>query len=292
MPMQTTVLNGTKLAAKIKAEVCEQACEFTDKHGRQPKLAVILVGNNPASEIYVRNKNKDCTECGIDQETINIRANANQSVVLDCIKKLNDDPDVDGILVQMPLPKHIDPMAIMAAIDPKKDVDCFTPENVGRLWTGNQPVLKPCTPAGIVDLLNEYIHPLLLHGRNAVIINRSNIVGRPLIAMLLEHGLDMTVTVCHSNTYAHELSWHIKHADLLVTAVGKPDFITPKSIREGAMVIDVSMNHDKHGQLCGDCADLTGIAGAITPVPGGVGPMTRAELMRNVMTAAKLNTGN
>lgn len=278
------MLDGKAVAAEVKAEVKDRAAAFLAAHGRSPFLAIVLASEDSASWTYVSNKSRDCDECGIRHETVLAPAVAQEADVIRTVRKLCDDPDVDGVMVQLPLRPGLDPEHVLAAIDPDKDVDGLTDRNVGRLWGRSREFyLKPCTPAGIVRLLTRYYGPDSFAGMNAVIVNRSNIVGKPMAAMLLD--LDMTVTVCHSKTTG--LSNVTRTADVLVTGVGRPGFITRDMVGPRAIVVDVSMNRDANGRLCGDLAlDVGGIA-AYTPVPGGVGPMTRAMLMLNTVLAAE-----
>lgn len=250
--------------------------------GVNPGLAVVVVGNDPASRIYVDNKKKDCEYIGIKSFEYALPENASENDVLDLIDTLNNDDTVSGIIVQLPVPKHISEEKIINAINPKKDVDAFHPENVGKIMTGNYSFL-PCTPAGVMELLEE--EKIEISGKRCVVLGRSNIVGKPM-AMLLIHKSG-TVTVCHSKT--RDLKEIVKEADIVVAAIGKAKFVTEDMIKEGAVVIDVGINRDENGKLCGD-VDYENVekkAYAITPVPGGVGPMTRAVLMKNTVTAAK-----
>ena len=275
--MSAGILDGKALAGRIKEELrCK--CE---RLARAPRLAVVLVGDDPASAIYVRNKERDCRECGIDCRDHRLAADTTQEALLALIRALNRDDSVDGILVQLPLPGHLDGAQVLRAIDPDKDVDAFHPENVGRLLLG-QPRYLPCTPAGILALLREYaIDPA---GKHCVVVGRSNIVGKPLALLLLQ--ADATVTVCHSKT--PDLADQCRRADILVSAAGQAGLITADMVRPHAVVIDVAMNRGADGKLCGD-VDFGAVAQRadyITPVPGGVGPMTRAMLMENTYQAA------
>lgn len=273
-------IDGTALAAKVKAEVREQAEKLT----RRPGLAVILVGDNPASRVYVNSKRKDCEECGFYSEEYALLASTPQEDLLDLIEVLNHRTDIDGILVQLPLPEGFDEERVLLAIDPAKDVDCFHPYNVGKLTIG-EPVFQPCTPGGIMEMLKEYgIDPA---GKRCVVLGRSNIVGKPM-ALLLLHA-NGTVVMCHSKTT--DMKKLAASADILVSAVGKVGLVTADMVKEGAVVIDVAMNRNTEGKLCGDvCYDEVAVkASHITPVPGGVGPMTRAMLMKNTLTAAKVH---
>ena len=275
--MSAGILDGKALAGRIKEELRCKCGHLA----RAPQLAVVLVGDDPASAIYVRNKERDCRECGIDCRDHRLAADTTQEALLALIRELNRDDSVDGILVQLPLPGHLDGAQVLHAIDPDKDVDAFHPENVGRLLLG-QPRYLPCTPAGILALLREYaIDPA---GKHCVVVGRSNIVGKPLALLLLQ--ADATVTVCHSKT--PDLADQCRRADILVSAAGQAGLITADMVRPHAVVIDVAMNRGADGRLCGD-VDFGAVAQRadyITPVPGGVGPMTRAMLMENTYQAA------
>ena len=271
------LIDGKALAVKVKEQVREEAAKLPRKAG----LAVILVGDDPASRVYVSGKEKDCTECGINSFEHKLPAETTQEELLALIQQLNQDQNVDGILCQLPLPKHLDEEAVINAIVPDKDVDCFHPFNVGRMVSG-EPGFLPCTPAGVMEMLKEYEIPI--GGKRCVVLGRSNIVGKPM-AMLLTQS-DGTVTTCHSRT--ENLAEITREADILVSAIGKTRFVTADMVKEGAVVIDVAMNRDENGKLCGDVdAGVEPKASYITPVPGGVGPMTRALLMKNILTAAK-----
>ena len=275
--MSAGILDGKALAGRIKEELRCKCGHLA----RAPQLAVVLVGDDPASAIYVRNKERDCRDCGIDCRDHRLAADTTQEALLALIRDLNRDDSVDGILVQLPLPGHLDGAQVLRAIDPDKDVDAFHPENVGRLLLG-QPRYLPCTPAGILALLREYaIDPA---GKHCVVVGRSNIVGKPLALLLLQ--ADATVTVCHSKT--PDLADQCRRADILVSAAGQAGLITADMVRPHAVVIDVAMNRGADGRLCGD-VDFGAVAQRadyITPVPGGVGPMTRAMLMENTYQAA------
>lgn len=276
--MAATVIDGKALAAKCKARVAKEV----EGLSRRPGLAVIIVGDDPASRTYVNSKRKDCDECGIYSEEYALPADAGQGALMEIIESLNGRSDIDGILCQLPLPGGYDEEAVLLAIDPDKDVDGFHPINVGRLSTG-QPCFAPCTPAGVMEMLKEYgADP---KGKECVVVGRSNIVGKPMAMLLLSaHG---TVTVCHSRT--PDLGAVCRRADILVAAVGKRNLITADMVKEGAVVIDVAMNRNEAGKLCGD-VDYPAVAekaSLITPVPGGVGPMTRAMLMVNTLEAAR-----
>lgn len=276
--MSAVIMDGKALAEKVKAQIREKVSKLR----RQPGLAVILVGDNPASQVYVRNKERDCAQCGIMCYDYHLPQDASQEDVLDLVEKMNNYGAVDGILVQLPLPEQIDERVVLEAITPDKDVDAFHPENVGRIMQG-QAYYKPCTPAGVMEILHEYgIDPA---GKHCVVVGRSNIVGKPM-AMLLLHE-NATVTICHSRT--PDLKAQCIQADILVSAVGKTGLITADMVKPGAVVIDVAMNRNEAGKLCGDVdfAAVSQVASYITPVPGGVGPMTRAMLMENTYKAAK-----
>lgn len=274
----TQYIDGKALAAKVKARVREEAAKLPCK----PGLAVILVGENPASKVYVAGKEKDCTECDIVSFPYKLSEETTQEDLLQLISELNNREEVDGILVQLPLPKHLDEREVINAIAPDKDVDCFHPVNVGKMSIG-EPAFLPCTPAGCMEMLKEY--EIDVRGKRCVVLGRSNIVGKPM-AMLLT-AADGTVTTCHSRTV--DLPAICAEADILVSAIGKTKFVTADMVKDGAVVIDVAMNRDENGKLCGD-VDFAAVApkcSYITPVPGGVGPMTRAMLMENILTAAK-----
>ena len=274
----TQYIDGKALAAKVKARVREEAAKLS----RKPGLAVILVGENPASKVYVAGKEKDCTECDIVSFPYKLSEETTQEDLLQLISELNNREEVDGILVQLPLPKHLDEREVINAIAPDKDVDCFHPVNVGKMSIG-EPAFLPCTPAGCMEMLKEY--EIDVRGKRCVVLGRSNIVGKPM-AMLLT-AADGTVTTCHSRTV--DLPAICAEADILVSAIGKTKFVTTDMVKDGAVVIDVAMNRDENGKLCGD-VDFAAVApkcSYITPVPGGVGPMTRAMLMENILTAAK-----
>lgn len=279
------ILDGKGFAARCKENIRKEAALLTEK-GHQPGMAVVLVGNNPASQVYVRNKEKDCQECGIYSAMYTLPEETSQQELLALLDVLNHDDKIHGILVQLPLPRQIDAQKVIEAIDPIKDVDAFHPTNVGYLTTG-MPRFAPCTPAGVVKLMEEYgIDPA---GKHCVVVGRSNIVGKPMALLLLHR--NGTVTVCHSGT--GDLKEQTLQADILISAVGKVGFITGDMIKEGAVVIDVAMNRNAQGKLCGDVVydEAAEKASFITPVPGGVGPMTRVMLLENTLTACKLQTG-
>ncbi len=276
------IIDGKQIAANVKAQVREEVAALKEK-GHKPGLAVVLVGNNPASRVYVSNKEKDCAECGFASYEYALPEETTEEELLALVDQLNRDDTVNGILVQLPLPKQICEQTILHAISPAKDVDAFHPENVGHIMIGDFSFL-PCTPAGVIEMLDA--SGIEIAGKHCVVIGRSNIVGKPM-AMLLLHRSG-TVTICHSKT--KDLAAQTRQADILVAAVGKAGFVTADMVKEGAVVIDVGMNRNAEGKLCGDvCYDeVAKKASAITPVPGGVGPMTRAILMRNTLTAAKM----
>lgn len=277
-----TVIDGKGLAAKMRAEAAKDVAALK-RAGVNPGLAVVLVGDDQASATYVRSKLRDCEECGIASFDYKLPADASQDEILQLVRNLNDDPKITGILVQMPLPSHLDAEEIIEAISPLKDVDGFHPTSLGRLVRG-LPGLRPCTPAGIMVMLDEY--NIELAGKNAVIVGRSSIVGKPMAHMLLER--DATISVAHSRT--RNLDEICRSADILVVACGIARLVKGDWVRPGATVIDVGMDRDEGGRLCGDVDydDVFNVAGAITPVPGGVGPMTRAMLMSNVVTAVRM----
>ncbi len=282
--MSAVRMDGKMVSAKVRGSILEEVNGLKEK-GVRPGLAVIIVGEDPASKVYVRNKERACEECGFYSEKYALPEETTQEELLGLIDELNHNPHIDGILCQLPVPKHIDEQAIIDAISPEKDVDAFHPINVGKIMVGNFDFL-PCTPAGVMQLLEEYdIDP---NGKNCVVIGRSNIVGKPM-AMLLLHK-NGTVTICHSRT--KNLKEVCAQADILVAAVGKADFVTADMVKEGAVVIDVGMNR-KDGKLCGDVAfdEVNEKASYLTPVPGGVGPMTITMLMKNTLKAAKLHHG-
>ncbi len=271
------VMDGKELAAAMKENIRREVAKLS----RPPCLAVILVGDDPASQVYVAGKERDCQECGILSRTLRLGADATQDALEDLVESLNEDPMVDGILCQLPLPEHLDASPILRAIDPDKDVDCFHPYNVGLLTMG-EPGFLPCTPMGIMALLRRYQVPI--RGKRCVVIGRSNIVGKPMATLL--SAADGTVTLCHSHT--ENLPEITREADILISAVGKAGFLTADMVKPGAAVIDVAMNRGPDGKLRGDAdyAAVSAVAGWITPVPGGVGPMTRAMLMENLLYAA------
>lgn len=277
------IIDGKDIAAKTRLRIKEETAKLVDITGITPGLAVILVGDDPASAVYVRNKTRDCLEVGFKSYEHILPASTSQQELLDLVNDLNNDPSVHGILCQLPLPKHLNEQDIIHAIDPKKDVDAFHPVNVGKIMIGSYDFL-PCTPAGVMELIHST--GISVGGKKCVVIGRSNIVGKPMAMLLLhENG---TVTICHSKT--NDLKKETLQADILVAAVGKAKLIGADMVKDGAIVIDVGMNRDENGKLCGDVDfdSVKGKAGYITPVPGGVGPMTRAMLMQNTLTAYKL----
>ena len=278
--MAAIIMDGKALAEQVKGQVRAQA----EALARTPGLAVILVGDNPASRVYVNGKKKDCAQCGFYSEEYALPAETSQQELLELIETLNSREDIDGILLQLPVPEHLDEQALLHTIRPDKDVDCFHPYNVGQLMIGEKG-FQPCTPAGVMRMLREYgIDPA---GKRCVVIGRSNIVGKPQALLMLRE--NATVTICHSRTQG--LKEECLRADILVAAAGKTGLVTGDMIKPGAVVIDVAMNRNAEGKLCGDVefAAAQEIAGYITPVPGGVGPMTRAMLMENTLLAARMH---
>lgn len=279
--MSAIKMDGKALSAKVRGRILAETKQL-QQQGITPGLAVIIVGDDPASAIYVRNKEKACAECGFYSEKYALPENTPQEELLGLIAQLNESPQISGILCQLPLPPQISENAVIRAIAPEKDVDAFHPVNVGKIMTGNFDFV-PCTPAGVMELLDEYqIDP---KGKECVILGRSNIVGKPMAMLLLHrHG---TVTICHSRT--RELAAVCRRADILVSAIGKLGFVTPDMVKEGAVVIDVGINRNAEGKVCGDVDPaVLERASYMTPVPGGVGPMTITMLMKNTLRAAKL----
>lgn len=276
------IIDGKAVSAAVKDEVKEQVAALK-KDGGVPCLAVVLVGDDPASKVYVRNKKRACEYCGIKSLEYILDKTASEQQLLDLIDVLNNEPTVHGILVQLPLPPHINEQNIINAISEHKDVDAFHPANVGRLMTGN-PDFLPCTPAGVMEMLKKY--NIETAGKDCVIIGRSNIVGKPMAMLMLS--ANSTVTICHSKT--KNLKGKCLSADILIAAIGKPKFVTADMVKDGAVVIDVGINRTEDGKLCGDVDfdEVSKKASYITPVPGGVGPMTIATLMKNTLTAYKL----
>ena len=276
------IIDGKALAQKMQAELAEKTAKLKEISGQTPALVVILVGENPASQVYVRNKERSAIAAGFRSEVVRVSNSITQEELLFLIDRYNQDPAWNGILVQLPLPAHIDEEAVLLAIDPEKDVDGFHPTNMGRLWSGH-PVMIPSTPAGIMEMLREY--NVELEGKRAVVIGRSNIVGKPMAQLLLAK--NATVTLTHSRT--HHLAEIAKQADILIVAIGRGHFVTKDFVKEGAVVIDVGMNRDENGKLIGDVKfdEVAEIASLITPVPGGVGPMTITMLMEQTYQAFK-----
>lgn len=277
----TELIDGKALSQKMQAELGRKVERLKEQHGIIPGLAVILVGDNPASQVYVRNKERSALEAGFKSETLRLSESISQEELIDIIHQYNEDKSIHGILVQLPLPQHINDKKIILAIDPKKDVDGFHPMNTGHLWSG-RPMMVPCTPAGIMEMFREY--HVDLEGKHAVIIGRSNIVGKPMAQLLLDK--NATVTLTHSRT--RNLSEATKEADILIVAIGQGHFVTKDFVKEGAVVIDVGMNRDENGKLIGDVVfeQVAEVASMITPVPGGVGPMTITMLLEQTYQAA------
>lgn len=283
--MSAAIIDGKAFAATIRAQVAQETAAFREKTGIQPGLAVVLVGKDPASEVYVRNKGIQAKEAGFNSLEYRLPENTTQAELLAQVAALNADPQVHGILVQLPLPAHLDADAVLNAITPDKDVDGFHPVNVGRLWTGN-PVSVPCTPLGCALILKDRLGDL--SGKRAIVIGRSNIVGKPMAALLL--AANATVTIAHSRTA--DLAARCREADIVIAAVGKPELVRGDWLKPGATVLDVGINRIADGnktRLVGDIhfASAAEVAGAITPVPGGIGPMTIACLLRNTLACAK-----
>ena len=274
------IIDGKALAEKLQAKLAEKTAKLKEETGQEPGLVVILVGDNPASQVYVRNKERSALAAGFRSEVVRLPESTSQEELLTLIAKYNQDPAWHGILVQLPLPAHIDDEAVLLAIDPDKDVDGFHPTNMGRLWSGH-PLMIPSTPAGIMEMFREY--KVDLEGKNAVVIGRSNIVGKPMAQLLLSK--NATVTLTHSRT--HHLAKIAKKADILVVAIGRGHFVTKDFVKEGAVVIDVGMNRDENGKLIGDVKfdEVAEVASLITPVPKGVGPMTITMLMEQTYQA-------
>ncbi len=281
--MSAKLLDGKTLARTIRAELREEVADFIENNVAVPTLAAVLVGEDPASEVYVRNKRRDCEEVGISSQLHKLPADTSQQDLLTLIAKLNKDSNVHGILVQLPVPEQIDTDRVLEAINPLKDVDAFHPENVGRLVQG-RPRYLPCTPQGCMELFRRYDIPTA--GKHAVVIGRSDIVGKPLSIMLAQRGADATVTLCHSRTA--DLPAVAQTADILIVAIGRPNFVTADMVKPGATVIDVGINRTDDG-LVGDVdfEAVSKVAGHLTPVPGGVGPLTRVMLLVNTLAAAR-----
>ena len=275
------LIDGKIISSAVKENISKEV-ELLKSNGITPSLAVIIVGKDPASKVYVANKKKACEQIGIKSLEFALSEETTNKELLDLINKLNNDESVNGILCQLPLPKHLDEKTVIESISPDKDVDAFHPVNVGRIMTGDYDFL-PCTPAGIMEMLDY--ENIDICGKNCVVIGRSNIVGKPMSMLLLHR--NGTVTICHSKT--KDLKSICASADILVAAVGRANFVTADMVKEGAVVIDVGINRLNNGKLCGDVdfSDVEPKASFITPVPGGVGPMTIATLMKNTLTAAK-----
>jgi methylenetetrahydrofolate dehydrogenase (NADP+) / methenyltetrahydrofolate cyclohydrolase len=285
--MTALLLDGQQLAQTMRAEIASAAAAWSRPHGLRPGLAAVMVGDNTASQIYVRNKRKACEQAGFASWLHQLPSTTTLNELLDLIARLNSDSSVHGILVQLPLPAHLDEAAVVDAVNPLKDVDGFGPVSLGLLSAG-RPRFLPCTPNGVLQLLVRNQIPLV--GAHAVIIGRSNIVGKPLGLLLLQKGVDASVTVCHSRS--RDLPALTRSADIVVVAIGKAEFLTADMIRRGAVVVDVGINRRANGSLCGDVefAAVRDVASAITPVPGGVGPMTITMLLHNTLLAAQLQT--
>lgn len=283
--MKAQRIDGKAISDQIKEEAALEAQKL-QRQGITPCLAVVLVGNDPASMVYVNNKKKACEKVGILSRSYELPEDTEEKDLLTLVEQLNMDSSVHGVLVQLPLPPQIDEEKVILAVDPKKDVDCFHPLNVGLLHTGQKGFL-PCTPAGVLELIERSGHTI--EGKRCVVIGRSHNVGKPTAMLLLQK--NGTVTICHSKT--KDLKGICKEADILVSAVGKLHTVTKDMVKEGAVVIDVGMNRNENGKLCGDVDfdDVCEVAGAVSPVPGGVGLMTVAMLMKNCITAAKLQNG-
>lgn len=276
-----TIMDGKALSLKLKEQM-KQRIEQLKQQGINPKLVVVLVGDNSASQVYVRNKHKSCGEVGIESEVITMPEQTTQQELLEVVERLNQDETVDGILVQLPLPKQIDEKTVLRSILPEKDVDGFHPVNVGLLSIGDE-CFAPATPSGIIAMFQEY--GINIAGKNCVVIGRSNIVGKPMAALLLKN--NATVTICHSKT--EDLASYTRRADVVIVATGHRHTLTADMVKEGAVVVDVGMNRNEQGKLCGDVdyEEVKEKASFITPVPGGVGPMTITELLENTIQAAQ-----
>lgn len=283
----TEIIDGKALAQKMQASLAQKVIDLKEKYGIVPGLVVILVGENPASQVYVRNKEKASIAAGFKSETIRLPETVTEETLIQTIHKFNKDSRIHGILVQLPLPEHINDKKIILEIDPHKDVDGFHPMNTGHLWSG-RPLMVPCTPAGIMEMFSDY--KIELEGKNAVIIGRSNIVGKPMAQLML--GKNATVTLAHSRT--KDLARVARRADILIVAIGQGNFITKEYVKEGAVVIDVGMNRDSNGKLVGDVDfdSVSKVASYITPVPGGVGPMTITMLLEQTYQSALRSVTN
>ena len=276
-----TIMDGKALSLKLKEQMKQRIAQLKQQ-GINPKLVVVLVGDNSASQVYVRNKHKSCGEVGIESEVITMPEQTTQQGLLEVVERLNQDETVDGILVQLPLPKQIDEKTVLRSILPEKDVDGFHPVNVGLLSIGDE-CFAPATPSGIIAMFQEY--GIDIAGKNCVVIGRSNIVGKPMAALLLKN--NATVTICHSKT--EDLASYTRRADVVIVATGRRHTLTAEMVKEGAVVVDVGMNRNEQGKLCGDVdyEEVKEKASFITPVPGGVGPMTITELLENTIQAAQ-----
>ena len=281
------IIDGKAVSAVVREEIAQGVVEYNERTGFRPGLAVVIVGTDPASQVYVRNKKKACEQVGFNSWVYELPESTTQDELNALIDELNADSLVHGILVQLPLPRHLDEEQVVLRIKPEKDVDAFHPYNVGRITIGN-PRFLPCTPAGVMELLHRY--NINVSGKECVVIGRSNIVGKPMALLLLAE--NATVTVCHSKT--ENLKEVCKRADILVVAIGRPDFVTADMVKEGAVVIDVGMNRNGEGRLTGDVdfSSVNEVASYITPVPGGVGPMTITMLLKNTLNAAKARYEN
>ena len=281
------IIDGKAVSAVVREEIAQGVVEYNERTGFRPGLAVVIVGTDPASQVYVRNKKKACEQVGFNSWVYELPESTTQDELNALIDELNADSLVHGILVQLPLPRHLDEEQVVLRIKPEKDVDAFHPYNVGRITIGN-PRFLPCTPAGVMELLHRY--NINVSGKECVVIGRSNIVGKPMALLLLAE--NATVTVCHSKT--ENLKEVCKRADILVVAIGRPDFVTADMVKEGAVVIDVGMNRNGEGRLTGDVdfSSINEVASYITPVPGGVGPMTITMLLKNTLNAAKARYEN
>lgn len=280
------IIDGKAISRQVREEIAADVVKFKEKYNSAPGLAVIIVGSDPASQVYVRNKKRACEEVGFYSESYELPENTTQEELTDLVERLNNDEKIHGILVQLPLPKHLDETAILLKIRPEKDVDAFHPYNVGKIMIGNHDLL-PCTPAGVMVLLEK--SGIDVKGKRCVVIGRSNIVGKPMAMLLLHaHG---TVTVCHSRT--QNLADICREADILVASIGKAGFVKGDMVKEGAVVVDVGINRLESGKLVGDVdfAEVEPKASYITPVPGGVGPMTITMLLKNTLTAASIARG-
>ena len=280
------IIDGKAISKQVREEIAAQVVQYKEKYGSAPGLAVIIVGNDPASQVYVRNKKRGCEEVGFYSESYELPEDTTQEELIALVERLNNDDRIHGILVQLPLPKHLNETEVLLTIKPEKDVDAFHPYNVGKIMIGNHDLL-PCTPAGVMVLLEK--SGIEVSGKKCVVIGRSNIVGKPM-AMLLLHA-NGTVTICHSRT--KELAEICREADILVASIGKPEFVRGDMVKEGAVVVDVGINRLESGKLVGDVcfAEVEPKAAYITPVPGGVGPMTITMLLKNTLTAASIARG-